>query len=244
MLVGIDGTAGGWDDADYWNMNHNSFVSRAIHFANAARPGSGKYFHGPYPGGLGTDRIAGLAVDYIRSNINYEDPEPIFLVGHSRGGASCIRVAEILDAEEWIDAMFLFDAVRMTTRVDTECIPRNVKRVYHAIRDPRIGSRASWGNTGLQYSRPTLYIKRIFSCTHAGVGGTPWTGDFPTETHYRPAGRSGVAFEVPTITQAQDEAGSTQVRHWMFALMYSLGAIGAYSFAGGERFGKNQAYTW
>lgn len=232
MLVGIDGTAGGWDDADYRKMNDTSFVSRAINLANTAKPESGKYFQGPYPGGLGTGRIAFDASSFIREFQRKSPDEPIFLVGHSRGGAACIKVAEEArdypDDKKTIEAMFLFDAVSMTLTVDTDCIPPNVGRVYHAIRDPAIGSRASWGNTGLQYSRSTLYIKRIFSCTHAGVGGTPWTGDFPTETHYRPAGRSGVAFEVPTITQAQDEAVSRQVKEWMFAWMHALGAIGSY----------------
>lgn len=228
MFVGIDGT-GEYNENDYWNINHNSFVARAVH-------GSGekykRYFRGPYTFGMGCERIALAVADFISTiHQRSKTPEPIFLAGHSRGGAICVRVARIL-TQVWdfpfpvkpltIDAMFLFDAVDMSTTIDAAIIPGNVKRAYHAIRGSAIGSRSSWGNCALHNERPGLLIKRVFPCTHAGCGGTPWTGDHPTREHM--SMERAPAESVPTITKTEDELVSKQVGMWMSSWMLWHGA--------------------
>lgn len=231
MFVGIDGT-GEYNEGEYWNTNHNSFVAQAVH---ESREKYKRYFRGPYTLGAGCERIAQDAVKFINAvHLGSKSPESIFLVGHSRGGAICVRVAEIL-TQIWdfpfpvrplpIDAMFLFDAVNMSTTIDAACIPGNVKRAYHAIRDSKIGSRSTWGNCALQSKKPALLIKKVFPCTHAGCGGTPWTGDHPTREEYRGGGERAPTVSVPTITETEDKAVSKQVGVWMSSWMIWHGAL-------------------
>jgi Uncharacterized alpha/beta hydrolase domain (DUF2235) len=64
--------------------------------------------------------------------------QPLFLAGHSRGGAAVVWVANLLkrDAIE-VDGMFLFDAVDRTTSprwlMSVDRIPANLKFVAHAL---------------------------------------------------------------------------------------------------------------
>lgn len=86
--------------------------------------------------------------------------------------------------EQWIDRKLhrgvpvrylgLYDAVDMTSALgDTSVIPKNVAYCYHAIRDPEVGSRAPWGNTGMsaEHSAHTTFLKQTFAATHGALGG-------------------------------------------------------------------------
>lgn len=81
-----------------------------------------------------------------------------------------------------IRCMALFDAVDRAITLDTDLIPSNVQKVYHAVRNPNI-SRPTFANTGLRHEDPHKLIIRTpkFRCTHAAMGGIPWTGDHPVE---------------------------------------------------------------
>ena len=71
----------------------------------------------------------------------FSDRGKIFLVGHSRGGASALLFANFIKQnfpDMKIEAMFLFDAVKMhlNATAPVNKIRANVKVCYHAMRSP------------------------------------------------------------------------------------------------------------
>ena len=86
-----------------------------------------------------TTDIAREVVAMVRQWRRIRRPDsPLFLAGHSRGGAAVLFAARALkDEGVTVDAMFLFDAVRrvINSTTDAEVVPANVKRCYHAMRD-------------------------------------------------------------------------------------------------------------
>lgn len=104
-----------------------------------------------------------------------QERRKIFMTGYSRGGAIVIHTARLLQVRGIrVEAMFLFDAVSRNPNLDAEVIPSNVGRCYHAIRDPRAGSRESFSNCGLTSEVPGVLTRRFFMTTHGGMGGVPW----------------------------------------------------------------------
>ena len=86
---------------------------------------------------------------------------PVFLIGHTRGGLAVIEVAEKLkkgcpcsDKNPEIKGpipvkfMGLYDAVSMDIDHLAGPISNNVDFAAHGMRDPATGSQSSWGNTG------------------------------------------------------------------------------------------------
>jgi pimeloyl-ACP methyl ester carboxylesterase len=67
------------------------------------------------------------------------EAEPVYLAGHSRGGAAVIAAAQRVRRK--IAAMFLFDAVDRTVDLDCATISGNVQNVYHAMRNPEFAKR-------------------------------------------------------------------------------------------------------
>lgn len=182
MIIGVDGT-GDRSNALYALLNKNSHVSQVI---NGSRQVHRKYFGGPAVGGMGTERIARDVVIWIRAVRSIAPEDKIFLIGHSRGGASLIRAAQIIQQEYFhtvlFDGVFLFDAVNFTIPglrmiTDIDKLPTNIVRCFHAIRDPYASSRSSFGNCGTIPSVPHQLVSQKFFGRHAALGGTPGTGD-------------------------------------------------------------------
>ena len=151
------------------------------------------------------------------------------------------------DLNDNIKCLALFDAVDRALFMNTDVIPKNVQMAYHALRSPTAGSRRSFGNTGTSHeSGPAHYLPNYFLCTHAAMGGVPWTGDHPTEyTGYGSKIRTTISIlspmigllstdivrdegiglgEIkgltkPLITEAQDNRGSNRVHDWMWTNM-------------------------
>ncbi len=153
-----------------------------------------------------------------------------------------------------IKCIALFDAVDRALFIDTDVIPKNVKMAYHALRSPIAGSRRSFGNTGTSHELGGAhYQQRHFLCTHAGMGGIPWTGDHPTE--FTPVMQrvvkvmntfsivdSSVVIDIvrdegigygpisgltkPLLTEQQDIVGSKKVHDWMWENMRKEGMLG------------------
>lgn len=142
--------------------------------------GRAKYFPGT------TDSISGKSSsDIIESALAWikqaygEGKDPgrrLFLSGFSRGGAAIIVIAhKLAKLGIPVQEMFIFDAVDRSFWMDnslTQSIPKNVVRAFHAIRDPRAGSRRSFGNCGMQSAHGNLQTAPFFT-THGGVGGWP-----------------------------------------------------------------------
>ncbi|MBK8520975.1 MAG: hypothetical protein IPL54_08865 [Chitinophagaceae bacterium] len=152
-----------------------------------------------------------------------------------------------------IKCLALFDAVDRALSLNTDVIPRNVKMVYHALRSPTAGSRRSFANTGIAHeSGSSYYNERHFLCSHAAMGGVPWTGDRPTE--FTPVVKTfvrvvntfslvdtttvidivrdeGIGYgpvkwiSKPLLTEQQDKIGSRHVHEWMWENMRKHGMI-------------------
>lgn len=96
----------------------------------------------------------------------------ICLVGHSRGGLIAVMVANMLrDLRVPVELLCLYDAVDRYYRGDASTI-RNVRWAFHALRDPSMWSRVSFGNDALSISGGILR-KETFRTSHGGIGGDP-----------------------------------------------------------------------
>ena len=241
MLICIDGS-GPYTDFQYAYEFRNSFVRNLWRNYDAT-----KYYHrGPSTAGHECQEIFDDALRNIVGfrQRNREDTQ-IIIVGWSRGAAIAIELAWELqtyrDATTYdgteermryethlssftIPCMILFDAVdRNWSLGRTSQIPSIVQNCYHAIRDPNVHSRDVFGYAidGEHPSQPGVnYVARTFFCTHAGMGGTPWTGDHPVmqvcesvEAHAEYVDCVGPT--IPIITQEQDIANAEQIRIWM-----------------------------
>ncbi|MCT2558619.1 hypothetical protein N0B51_06465 [Tsuneonella sp. YG55] len=133
MLTVIDGTG----DANGLTYRRNMTGGMCDRLAKAYK---GRYYRGPVLDGHDTFDIAESAYRDIRADAAL-GRQPLFLAGHSRGGAAVIRVAQWLKRDGVsVEAMFLYDAVDRTFNpfVDVQIVPSNVKRVYHARRSGEI----------------------------------------------------------------------------------------------------------
>jgi hypothetical protein len=131
-----------------------------------------KYVRGPSILGYETLDIAKDVYRHIIANPMLKS-QPLFLAGHSRGGAAVIFAAQLLNdaydvngqdryvddrldrSASFVDGMFLFDAVDRTTfHWNVQKIPRNVGVACHARRERSIDSYFEWGvkNAWKEYS--------------------------------------------------------------------------------------------
>ncbi|MEO5682176.1 MAG: hypothetical protein ABIQ88_06010 [Chitinophagaceae bacterium] len=94
----------------------------------------------------------------------------IVLLGHSRGGLAATVLAKMLAPVVRVYFLGLYDSASRQPCLDGTTI-ENVQHVYHALRDPEVGSRPSFGNTSTQYSQPVEYYQQKFRTSHGGVGG-------------------------------------------------------------------------
>ena len=135
MLYIVDGTGAFFEDEYQLDMG-NSFCRRL------EKQGNGIYMRGPSIDGLSTFRRGKIvAFKIMAARVTGTADEPIFLAGHSRGGAAVIHAAQLLDVVGIkVKAMFLYDAVDRTvdTDIDVSSIPANVASCYHARRYPHL----------------------------------------------------------------------------------------------------------
>jgi pimeloyl-ACP methyl ester carboxylesterase len=166
LLAAIDGTG----SEDWMNaQGSNSHVFQFFREMNV-NGGCKAYFHGPDTLGYTTGDIARNVLSFFNQAMRrYPNPPPrIVLIGHSRGGLVAIHVAARLPRE--VSFLGLYDAVDMNLGFDETAAIRNVAVTFHALRDPSLGSRSSWGNTGTG-SVTGQYQSRQFMTSHGGIGG-------------------------------------------------------------------------
>lgn len=247
MLVCVDGS-GPFRDATYNAAMADSFVRRI--WSTSKLRGAKLYYRGPDSGGL-VSNMARPAV-IIRRDLTHRiraGDRTIVLIGYSRGAAIMINTAALLhDREIEVEAMFLFDAVDRSLELSrTGLIPANVKTVYHAVRDPRTGSRTSFGNCGLRAESGVVYgdggPQRFFT-THAGMGGVPWGQAGMLDPSLRRtiefglhdrAGRQRMLNTIPitegtfgsetAVTPTQEQRGMDRVQHWMWGHLRRHGVV-------------------
>ncbi len=190
VLVVIDGT-----DSQEW-VGQKGVNSHVLNFVrDYTGPGTKLYMDGPSTIGRGVDLAVETGYKYICSKIRKQRNDPIFLVGHSRGALVAILIAEKLkngcpcqigknvpagQTEEIkgpIEVKFLglYDAVSMEANHWAGPVTDNVSSVASGTRDPKVGSRTSWGNTG-QTGGQTRADEAFFG-THSAMGGDPSHGD-------------------------------------------------------------------
>ncbi|MBI3418204.1 MAG: hypothetical protein HY043_23180 [Verrucomicrobia bacterium] len=203
VLVGIDGTSSAADVHEKPGGYYNSHVLNFI----LDYKGVDKKFYIPGPNIMGTDlgTIVDNAFDKICKEVKRDPNQPIFLIGHSRGGAAAIEVANRLKkggcgCKSVVNFLGLYDAVNRSTSFNTSRIPPNVLFTAHVRRDPAAGSRdgvddgfdalgnpipghggahdrLNFSNTGT--SGGQTYSEVFVFGTHSAMGGDPWGGDRP-----------------------------------------------------------------
>ncbi|MEO1417154.1 MAG: hypothetical protein AAFW00_17855 [Bacteroidota bacterium] len=176
ILAAIDGT-----DSREWGASlpnrHNSHTYSFYRDLRVSPGGSKAYWDGPDgASGSRTEAIADNATDFVRREMRHLFPRTtpnetqlrIVLVGHSRGGLIAINVARRLPFPVYFLA--LYDAVDRHIGLDGSYII-NVQHTFHALRDPDVGSRSYFSNTGR--ASAGNYKEKAFFTSHGGIGGAP-----------------------------------------------------------------------
>lgn len=247
MIIGIEGTGSqGWGNDDLMR----TFVRRILH-QTTIRPAS--YFIGPAESGSDGPAIVEGAHQALK---NGHHNKPVVLVGYSRGAAYCMYIAE--QAKKWggqIDLLIMFDSVaRQKEFTVPDAVPGNVRKVIHAYRDPRAGSRHFFSNVGLSVaSRSTTMEKEMFFGSHGAIGGVSWDAAAGENPYYAQstantlfgarewAGKTMIGQMTiggsptdreqlnvprqPVVTKAQDDACVIQVGAWMWERLAREGAV-------------------
>lgn len=177
MIIGIEGTGSqGWGQLNL----RRTFVRRVL---NQSPDNQRYFFIGPNLMGTDGSTIIDGAWEVLKRGAQQNPQVPIHLVGYSRGAAYCIELAyRMLDLpveRRMVDTLILFDAVDRQPNIRADKIPANVRRCFHAYRDPRAASRNYFKNCGLYLSSVAAKInlpfeKHPFRATHGGMGGVPW----------------------------------------------------------------------
>ncbi len=171
-----------------------------------------------------TRRVSLSPVDAPQYNI-LEERKKIFLTGYSRGGATVIDVARLLERQGLqVEAMFLFDAVARSFVLEGGAIPNNVRICYHAMRNPITSSRESFGNCGTRAIRPRGLIPAHFLTTHGGMGGVPWGASGVPGSGVATI-NEGFTDQSTTVTPAVEAAGMRRVESWMWPHLRSHGVV-------------------
>ena len=93
----------------------------------------------------------------------------VVIIGHSRGGLIATVLARMLSPLVRVYFLGLYDSVDREPCLDGTTI-ENVRIVFHARRNPDVGSRWSFGNTSTQH-RVDHYEESFFYTSHGGIGG-------------------------------------------------------------------------
>lgn len=173
VLVGIDGT-GPFFDSEYEPAFKRSFVKRLCPESDPRT----HYCRGPDTAGGGTEGAIRSCLRFIdETGAGKKGGPKLLITGYSRGAFAVLVLAELLrQMKITVDAALLFDAVDRYAYADADEVPTNVRYAMHFMRNPKSGSRGSFGNCGTKPvdEKATWYRPRLCLCTHGGVGGTPW----------------------------------------------------------------------
>jgi pimeloyl-ACP methyl ester carboxylesterase len=192
VILGIiDGTGPFWDSSYESAMQH-SFCKQMS--KPTGQISNIKYLRGPSGDGFSTSRRASAIVDWARAEMAKTPDGRLYLAGYSRGAWGVTMAAETLMGHRIkVQALFLFDPVRMQAYHGGQVVPGNVQRVYIARRKHRAqimnkynwdssvldGSmnpvREWWGVTSLNISH-IPGAEKSFLGSHGALGGVGWQG--------------------------------------------------------------------
>lgn len=177
LFLGIDGS-GAFGNATYAKVFQDSFVPR---LANKGPFFKRHYMRGPSTSGAETMSLVVTGHAWVTNQIEdcnrHKQPYRLFMAGYSRGGAAVVEIAHRLKGNGIkVHTLLLFDAVDQSFIPDARAnvIPSNVSYAFHAMRDPKAGSREFFGNCATKFEGKVQAVKRYFFCTHGAMGGTPW----------------------------------------------------------------------
>jgi len=210
VLIAIDGTGSrAWaNNPNYRDSNSGRPKSHVKNFYDDYKLKSGEqrfYWHGPEweRTGLDCHNIFNGVMTKLSKELKKNPDEEIIIIGHSRGGYIAIEVARELQRRgHRVKFLGLYDAVDMApTFGDDETVPSNVDSAAHALGNNAVGSRPYFNTAdGGPEDEDAMkwYSEQNFWATHGGLGGAPWSGDFP-----------------PTINKRIDDLESARVDSWM-----------------------------
>jgi hypothetical protein len=206
ILVGIDGSDGYFLPSQSRNRSYRGTFRHSF----VRRLSTDLYVDGPRALGGGLMNAVSEGHDFILGRRRPGVNNPILLAGYSRGAAGVVEIANRLRSRKVeVQAMLLFDCVDRHVWVNAEYIPENVRNVLHVVRSLGSGSRNSFGNAGRHPHHSTRYEEYSFHCTHAAMGGMPYSpspeeseDDFIVESY--PDGQT-------RVTYRQDSIGADRV---------------------------------
>jgi hypothetical protein len=224
MIIGIEGTGSqDWDQTEF----RRSFVRLILEQGVDQEK---YYFIGPNNPGSDGDQIIRGAWQVLKQR--GIQSSRVVLVGYSRGAAYCMKLADMWGREFTglkVECLVMFDSVARNNyntstlggtiaqfggwkAVDIpEDVPSSVSVCLHAVRNPAAGSRAGFGNVGLNVNskkQTKMHIRQDFFCSHGAMGGTSYDalneeGDVNALKAYMPAGvaqaASGAGFDSNAI---------------------------------------------
>lgn len=178
LFLGVDGS-GAFGNETYAKVFSDSFVKR---LANKGPFMKRHYLRGPSMTGVETMSIVVTGYAWMKTQVDdcnrHKQQYRVFMAGYSRGGAAVVEIAHRLKAQGIkVHTLLLFDAVDQSLIPDAraDVIPSNVSYAFHAMRDPKAGSREFFGNCAKKFEGNVQAVKRYFFCTHGAMGGTPWS---------------------------------------------------------------------
>lgn len=163
---------------DGLGVNCDDILREAIRVFEANCPGITRRVEYEAPEAMPRSGGGGTRVEHATYTPGPGGPPVVFVFGYSRGGFIAMCFCEYL-RQLGIEVRYLglFDAVDRDMSMDlpysVSVVPANVQVCRHAIRDPKIGSRPWFGNTGTQMDSRRDWQLAKFPGTHAAMGGFP-----------------------------------------------------------------------
>ena len=207
------------------NTHRNSFVRRIVENSSSVSQ-ERRYLSGPSGASGSLDESIENGYSFVRSRFRAaQGDSPVLLTGFSRGAAGIITLSRRLEKRNVpVKAILLFDAVDKFASSGVSSIPNSVKNVLHVRRHPESKSMPGLASVGKRSSSPTVYEEKLFKCTHAAMGGMPWSwemGQTPSDlideasatASFGTANRSTQT----TITFTQEESVSKEVWNYVQA---------------------------
>lgn len=184
-----------------------------------------QYIFGPDLLNIISSVVMADARSAVENGLRGYDFRSVILTGWSRGGAAAIQLArEMADGRSFgrcltVEALILLDAVDRAVQYSSDPIPSNVLHCYHAYRDPRVGSRPLFGNTGMQWEGHPDFKPVKFWATHSAFGGMPGASGSSASVRLGSWSSHNRCFDLlytdTSISCAEDVASARQIAKWM-----------------------------
>lgn len=237
LIIAFEGTGPGTDGTAHFPGGFMDQVRSKL---------GGAYIFGPDMFNAISLMVMADARAALRNRLRGYDSRPVILIGWSRGGAAAIHLArEMADGRNFdkcltVEALILLDAVdRSPLLYTSDAIPGNVLNCYHAYRDPGVGSRPMFGNTGMRWEGHPEFKPEKFWATHAAFGGLPGTfggipfwDDTPSSKSFKTIVRNpsmprcwDSVYTDTTISCVEDVAAARRIAKWMSACFARHGIL-------------------